>query len=66
MKKGRIKWDNLLIIIPIFIACNLLIIHDLVIFATSTASYTLFGFITIVIAIKISVITGRYLYNEMQ
>lgn len=65
MKKRRIKWGNIGVL-AMFIICGLLVINDFIILATSTASLTYYGAITLILALVVMSFCGEYLYDEMQ
>ena len=65
MKKRRIKWGNIGVL-AMFIICGLLVINDFIILATSTASLTYYGAITLILALIVMSFCGEYLYEEMQ
>lgn len=65
MKKIRIKWGNIGVLV-MFIICSLLLINDFITIATSTASLTYYGVITEILALIVMDLCGEYLYDEMQ
>ena len=65
MKKIRIKWGNIGVLV-MFIICSLLLINDFITIATSTASLTYYGVITEILALIVMDFCGDYLYDEMQ
>lgn len=65
MKKIRIKWGNVGVLV-MFIICSLLLINDFITIATSTASLTYYGVITEILALIVMDFCGEYLYDEMQ
>jgi len=65
MKKRRIKWENIGVLV-MFIICSLLVINDFIILATSTACLTYYGAITLILALVVMSFCGEYLYDEMQ
>ena len=65
MKKIRIKWGNVGVLV-MFIICSLLLINDFITIATSTASLTYYGVITEILALIVMDFCGDYLYDEMQ
>lgn len=65
MKKIRIKWGNVGVLV-MFIICSLLLINDFITIATSTASLTYYGVITEILALIVMDLCGEYLYDEMQ
>ena len=64
-KKKRIKWGNIGVL-AMFIVCGLLVMSDCITLATSTASFTLYGAITGILALGVMDLCGEYLYDEMQ
>ena len=65
MKKIRIKWGNVGVLV-MFMICSLLLINDFITIATSTASLTYYGVITEILALIVMDLCGEYLYDEMQ
>ena len=65
MKKIRIKWGNVGVLV-MFVICSLLLINDFITIATSTASLTYYGVITEILALIVMDFCGDYLYDEMQ
>lgn len=65
MKKIRMKWGNIGVLV-MFIICSLLLINDFITIATSTASLTYYGVITEILALIVMDLCGEYLYDEMQ
>ena len=65
MKKIRMKWGNVGVLV-MFIICSLLLINDFITIATSTASLTYYGVITEILALIVMDFCGEYLYDEMQ
>lgn len=63
MKKNKINWFNL-IIAGIFLFSVGLIIHDLYLITFKLATFTIFGFITFVLAVFVSYKTFMYLKKE--
>lgn len=65
MKKIRMKWGNVGVLV-MFVICSLLLINDFITIATSTASLTYYGVITEILALIVMDFCGEYLYDEMQ
>ena len=65
MKKIRMKWGNIGVLV-MFMICSLLLINDFITIATSTASLTYYGVITEILALIVMDFCGDYLYDEMQ
>lgn len=65
MKKIRMKWGNIGVLV-MFVICSLLLINDFITIATSTASLTYYGVITEILALIVMDFCGEYLYDEMQ
>ncbi len=65
MKKIRMKWGNIGVLV-MFMICSLLLINDFITIATSTASLTYYGVITEILALIVMDLCGEYLYDEMQ
>lgn len=65
MKKSRIKWGNVGVLI-MFIVCSLLMLKDASKLVFSTIQYTNFGLCIAIITFIVWFLMGSWLENEMQ
>lgn len=65
MKKRKIKWGNVGLLFAL-IVCIGLVVGDFITLATSTASYTFYGFTTLILALTIMGSIIDYFLEELE